>query len=483
MSIGCILNCEILVMEGNGMPNGMFSGINSGMLGLEMSPQQYQHLQPQQNPQNPQNPNLSQQHPHAHHTMVSFGQNEVDHHHTQNQQAVKQGYPYGAKPRTQQLTFSDDDEAGVGAEDSGGKRNASPWQRMKWTDGMVKLLIMMVFYIGDDQGVSEGNDVAGKKKGGGGGGALQKKGKWKSVSKAMMERGFFVSPQQCEDKFNDLNKRYKRVNDILGKGTSCRVVENQSLLDTMDHLSPKMKEEVRKLLNSKHLFFREMCAYHTSCNGGAQHSAEAGAESHVQQQQQRRTCLHSSDNSPNVHNLGRTETEGSKMMKGVSVEEEDDDEDDNDDEDEDNDEVEGGARGHEHESDLDVKITSHKRTRNEMYAPDSNSFQEFNNELKYVVQDGTKSLWEKRQWMRMRLMQLEEQRMHHQCQAFELEKQKMKWLKFKHKKERDMEAERLANERMRLQNERMVLILRQKELELLDSQQQNQSCNRSSMAG
>ncbi|KAK1400262.1 transcriptional regulator EFH1 [Heracleum sosnowskyi] len=449
---------------------GMFSGINSGMLGLEMSPQQQyqQHLQPQQNPQNP---NLSQQNSHTHHTMVSFGQNEVDHHHTQNQQNVKQGYPFNTKPRTQQLAFSDDDEPGVGAEDSGGQRNASPWQRMKWTDAMVKLLITMVFYIGDDQAGSEGNDV-GKKKGGGGsgGGALQKKGKWKSVSKAMMERGFFVSPQQCEDKFNDLNKRYKRVNDILGRGTSCKVVENQSLLDTMDHLSPKMKEEVRKLLNSKHLFFREMCAYHNSCNGGAQHSAEAGADSsHIQQQQQqRRACLHSSDNSPNVHNVGRTETEGSKMMKGVSVEEEDDDEDDNDDEDDDNDEVEGGARGHEHESDHDVRTSSHKRTRNEMYASDSTSFQEFSNELKFVVQDSTKSSWEKRQWMRIRLMQLEEQRMNHQCQAFDLEKQKMKWSKFRHKKERDMEAERLANERMRLQNERMVLMLRQKELELLD---------------
>lgn len=455
------------------MSSGMFSGINSGMLGLEMSPQQYQHLQPQQNPQNP---NLSQQHPHTHQTMVSFGQNEVDHHHTQTQQPVKQGYPFGSKPRTQQLTFSDDDEpGGVGAEDSGGKRNASPWQRMKWTDAMVKLLIAMVFYIGDDQGGSEGNDV-GKKKGGGGGGgaggALQKKGKWKSVSKAMMERGFFVSPQQCEDKFNDLNKRYKRVNDILGKGTSCKVVENQSLLDTMDHLSPKIKEEVRKLLNSKHLFFREMCAYHNSCNGGAQHSAEAGADSsHIQQQQQRRACLHSSDNSPNVHNIiGRTETEGSKMMKGVSVEEDDDE----DDEDDDNDEVEGGARGHDHDSDLDVK-TSHKRTRNEMHASDLTSLQEFSSELKFVVQDGTKSSWEKRQWMRIRLMQLEEKRMNQQCQAFELEKQKMKWSKFRHKKERDMEAERLANERMMLQNERMVLMLRQKELELLDFQQQNQS--------
>ncbi|KAJ0939879.1 hypothetical protein HanRHA438_Chr02g0066301 [Helianthus annuus] len=48
----------------------------------------------------------------------------------------------------------------------------------------------------------------------------------KSVSKVMAERGHFVSLQQCEDKFNDLNKWYKRLNEIFGRGTSCEVVEN-----------------------------------------------------------------------------------------------------------------------------------------------------------------------------------------------------------------------------------------------------------------
>nr|GMC51370.1 transcriptional regulator EFH1 isoform X2 [Ipomoea batatas] len=101
---------------------------------------------------------------------------------------------------------------------------------MKWTDNMVRLLIMVVYYIGDEVGSED---------------VLQKKGKWKSVSRAMMERGLYVSPQQCEDKFNDLNKRYKRVNDIIGKGTACKVVENQTLLETLD-LSPKMKEEAKR---------------------------------------------------------------------------------------------------------------------------------------------------------------------------------------------------------------------------------------------
>ncbi|MFS7912746.1 hypothetical protein Hanom_Chr02g00133491 [Helianthus anomalus] len=50
----------------------------------------------------------------------------------------------------------------------------------------------------------------------------------KSVLKVMAERGHFLSPQQCEDKFNDLNKWYRRLNEILGRGTSCEVVENPS---------------------------------------------------------------------------------------------------------------------------------------------------------------------------------------------------------------------------------------------------------------
>ncbi|KAL1819509.1 hypothetical protein ACET3Z_014378 [Daucus carota] len=423
-------------MEANGTGGGMFSGINSVMLGLQLAPQHHQ----------------------LHENIVSFGQPQVD------QQAKNQ-----QSSRTLHLTISDDDdddddEPGL---ESVGKSHVSPWQRMKWTDTMVKLLIMVVFYMVEDQAVSEGNDVAGKK-GVNGSGALQKKGKWKSVSKAMMERGFFVSPQQCEDKFNDLNKRFKRVNDILGKGTSCKVVEDQSLLQRMDHLSPEIKEEVRKLLNSKHLFFREMCAYHSGCGGSAQHSAEVVGES--SQIHRKKKCLHSSENSPNVPHLGRVETEDSKIIKIGSDEEDDDDEEEEDDED---DEVEDGARGHDKESD---PRTSHKRRRNEMYS--SPSVQEFNDEVNYIVQNETKSSGEKKQWMRIRLMHLEEQRIRYQREAYELEKKKMKWMKFSGRKDRYMEAEKLANEKMRLENEKMVLVIKQTEVDHLDFQQQSIACNR-----
>ncbi|KAK4339978.1 hypothetical protein RND71_041440 [Anisodus tanguticus] len=111
---------------------------------------------------------------------------------------------------------------------------------------MVKLLITAVSYLGDDA-LSNGVFV--------------KKGKWKAISGVMAERGHRVSPQQCEDKFNDLNKKFKRLNDVLGRGTACNVVENPVLLETMD-LSYNLKEEMSKLIGSKQLFYQEMCSYH-----------------------------------------------------------------------------------------------------------------------------------------------------------------------------------------------------------------------------
>ncbi|XP_021908803.1 KNR4/SMI1 homolog isoform X1 [Carica papaya] len=469
-------------MEPNGLPGGIFSGIGAGMLGLEMP------LHPQQNPQNPH-------HLQQHQQMVSYAPHDADHP-QQTQQSIKQGYPYGQKPKQASL-LSDEDDHGFNPDDStgDGKRKISPWQRMKWTDSMVRLLIMAVYYIGDEAG-SEAND---KKKDGA---LLQKKGKWKSVSRAMMEKGFYVSPQQCEDKFNDLNKRYKRVNDILGKGTACRVVENQSLLETMD-LSPKMKEEVRKLLNSKHLFFREMCAYHNSCghgaattvvggpsgaNGSSSVQNDASQVQHQQSQQQRQRCLHSSENA----HSSRSEADGSKMGRTGSEEDDDEEDDTEDDDDEEDDEEEGNSRGqnghrHEDHDNEDNKFSS-KRQRiiGPLSSPQSPLMQQLSSEVTSVIQDGTRNGWEKKQWLKMRLLQLEEQQVSYQCQAFELEKQRLKWVKFSSKKEREMERAKLENERRRLESDRMVLLVRQKELELLHvqhhhhhHQQQNSSNKRS----
>ncbi|XP_073052543.1 uncharacterized protein [Primulina eburnea] len=470
-------------MESNVMSGGMHPNRNPDILGLEMS--LHHHIPPSQNP-----PILPQQ---SQLPMMSYGHNEGDYH-PQAQNSLKQGYPFSVKSKSQTLTLSDDDEPGLVAENSAddGKKKTSPWQRMKWTDDMVRLLIVVVFYIGDEVG-SEGNDPVNKKKSGV---ILQKKGKWKSVSRALMERGFYVSPQQCEDKFNDLNKRYKRVTEILGKGTACQVVENQSLLDTMDHLSSKMKDEVKKLLNSKHLFFREMCAYHNSCGhggaaatvgGGVQYSpldvAAEPPQGQVQYQQQR--CFHSTESIPVMPNINRGENnDGYKSVKGV-----DDDYDDEDEEDEDDDEsdevIGGRSRCHDQAHDDDInemdERSSRKRGR-EWTFHSSTLIRQLESELINILQDGMRSPFEKRQWMRTKLMQLEAQSVDIQYQTLELEKQRLKWWKFSTKKEREMEREKLLNERMKLENDRMVLLIRRKEHDLLDHQRQipQQSSNKKS---
>ncbi|XP_076941002.1 uncharacterized protein LOC143610394 [Bidens hawaiensis] len=164
-----------------------------------------------------------------------------------------------AKGERGKCSLTDEDEP---SNDEARGKNVSPWHRVKWNDTMVRILITAVSYIGEDASMEYGSGSRRKISN------LQKKGKWKLVSKVMAERGHIVSPQQCEDKFNDLNKRYKRLNEILGRGTSCEVVENPSLLELMDHVSEKLKEEVRKILSSKHLYYEEMCSYH---NGNRLH--------------------------------------------------------------------------------------------------------------------------------------------------------------------------------------------------------------------
>ncbi|KAJ6287706.1 hypothetical protein OIU77_002445 [Salix suchowensis] len=102
---------------------------------------------------------------------------------------------------------SDEDEPSYTEEGADGHNDVSrgkkgtSWHRVKWTDKMVRLLITVVSYIGEDATSDCGGGIRRRFT------VLQKKGKWKSVSKVMAERGFHVSPQQCEDKFNDLNKR------------------------------------------------------------------------------------------------------------------------------------------------------------------------------------------------------------------------------------------------------------------------------------
>ncbi|WCJ36919.1 sequence-specific DNA binding transcription factors [Euphorbia peplus] len=335
--------------------------------------------------------------------------------------------------------MSEDDEPsytedGNGENSSGGKgKKGSPWQRMKWTDEVVRLLIAVVTCVGDD-GVVDGGEGAKRKSG-----ILQKKGKWKTVSKIMISKGCHVSPQQCEDKFNDLNKRYKRLNEILGRGTSCRVVENPALMDSMPQLSARAKDDVKKILSSKHLFYKEMCAYH---NG------------------QRIPDCHDIDLQGSLLPLERF----SKDINGSEEEEaeghDDSDEDDESNKEEDNHANEDGER---------MSQYADRNKRNEGDArcwSQSGGYDRFEVEMARIFQDPTVPLFEKKEWIKKQKLQLLEQKVGIQAEAFELEKQRFKWLRYCDKKDREFERLRLENERMRLENEQSILQMRQKQLEM-----------------
>lgn len=358
-------------------------------------------------------------------------------------------------------SVSDDDEPSFTEEGGDGHNEAnkstkgSPWQRVKWTDKMVKLLITAVSYIGDDSTMDSGS----RRKFA----ALQKKGKWKSVSKVMAERSYHVSPQQCEDKFNDLNKRYKKLNDMLGRGTSCQVVENPALLDSIGYLNDKEKDDVRKIMSSKHLFYEEMCSYH---NGNRLHLPHDFALQRSLQLALRNRDDHDNDDS-RKHQI------------------EDLDDEDHDGEGDDHDEYEeqhfshgdcrgvhygGGGLGggplkkirqsdsHE-DGDHPNRVNSsecNKVSLAQMPFPQADVNQG-------GAESGRAALMQK-QWIESRTLQLEEQKLQIQVELLELEKQRFRWQRFSKKRDQELERMRMENERMKLENDRMGLELKQREL-------------------
>ncbi|XP_057759439.1 uncharacterized protein LOC130979911 [Arachis stenosperma] len=333
------------------------------------------------------------------------------------------------------------EDGGEGHHEAGRTKKGSPWQRIKWTDKMVKLMITAVSYIGEDSS----SDGAGRRKFM----VLQKKGKWKTISKAMAERGYHVSPQQCEDKFNDLNKRYKRLNEMLGRGTSCQVVENPALLDVIDYLSEKEKDDVRKILNSKQLFYEEMCSYHNNNRLHLPHD--------IALQRSLQLALRSRD---------------------------DHDEDDQDMETDDHDEFEENHASHGDCRGIHGALVGPMKKLKQGQGQgqeDSSAFgnslncQEYNKSLhthgqmvqsdvNQALPENLRAAWLQKQWVESRAIQLEEQKLQIQIEMLEVEKQRFKWQKFSKKKDRELEKLKLENERMKLENERLALELKRKEL-------------------
>jgi len=372
-------------------------------------------------------------------------------------------FPKGGGERGK-ISTSDEDEPSFTEDladshnDANRGKKGMPWQRVKWTDKMVRLLITAVSYIGEDTAAEYGNGSRRKYS------HLQKKGKWKSVSKVMAERGHCVSPQQCEDKFNDLNKRYKRLNEILGRGTSCQVVERPELLDMMDHLSEKEKEEVRKILSSKQLFYEEMCSYHNANRLHLPHDPEL--------QRSLRLALRSRDDHEN--------NDGKRHPHDDVDEDDQDAEMDDRDEFEDNHALHGDRRAmvlygvdgstkrmkqshSQGNEDIGLGSSFISLDCNKSFSSPSQNVQ---GDVNPVLPEGGKGSLLPEQWMKHRSLQLEEQKIQIQVQMLELEKERFKWQRFCKKRDRELEMTRMENERMRLENERMTLELKRKAMAL-----------------
>ncbi|KAK7270430.1 hypothetical protein RIF29_23560 [Crotalaria pallida] len=331
-----------------------------------------------------------------------------------------------------------------GHHESGRGKKGSPWQRVKWNDKMVKLLITAVSYIGED-GTSDASGSGRRKFV-----VLQKKGKWKSISKVMAERGYHVSPQQCEDKFNDLNKRYKKLNDIIGRGTSCQVVENPALLDLLDYLSEKEKDDVRKILSSKHLFYEEMCSYH---NSNRLHLPHDPALQRSLQLALRNRDDHDNEDIRRPHHNDHDEDEQ-------------DVENDDHDDFEDNYASHGDCRGIHGPfgGPLKKKLKQCQGHEDATTFANTLNSQMVQSDVNQGLPESMRAAWLQKEWFESRSLQLEEQKMQIQVEMLELEKQRFKWQKFSKKKDRELEKLSLQNEQMKLENERIALELKRKEM-------------------
>jgi Myb/SANT-like DNA-binding domain len=428
-------------MEGN-MPSGnMMQGAGSyGVLDMQASmqiPHHHQHHHLQQSNSNP-SPNFS--HPGLStagfvHQLAQIPESSDQH----------SGIPFmdygktGSAMDHSKTAVSDEDEAaghtdegtGLGTEKGGKKGAGTPWQRMKWTDAMVKLLITAVSYTGEDTSDCSGGTRRKFT-------VLQKKGKWKAISKVMGERGCYVSPQQCEDKFNDLNKRYKRLTDILGRGTSCKVVENPILLEQMDHLTDKIKDDVRKILSSKHLFYEEMCSYH---NGNR---INLPADPALQ-----KALLLALRNREEMDlTKGGFSGEGYEEEQEQNINSEDDD-----------------------LEETELHAYSHKRMREDNACCGNSSYVNSGSrggrlDINQALFEGGTNCGNMGCGGIGEQLELEKKKLQLQAQSLELERQRFKWERFSKKKERELQRMKMQNERARLENERMALELKHRELDL-----------------
>ncbi|KAM7478928.1 hypothetical protein LguiA_027141 [Lonicera macranthoides] len=297
-----------------------------------------------------------------------------------------------------------------------------PWKRVKWTDDMVKLLVTAASYVGDDISSdlcgSEKSDFL----------VIARKGKWRAISKVLVERGCKVSPQQCEDKFNDLNKKYRRLVDILGRGTSCEVVENPELLELMN-LCDNLKEEVRKLLSTKQLFYREMCSYHNKNrlflphDEGLRQSLRSVMKG--KRQYKPKEPYEEDGDSKSEDDKGNF---GKLVDAGVSLKRKKQEE-------------EGGVGGF-------GNVLLDDRVDKDPVSAEGAGGEERLQEC----------------WMRASSLRLEKKKLWIQVQMLELKKEQSKWLRICQQADEVLDKMRMENERLKCENERLSYVLKRREI-------------------
>ncbi|KAH7430516.1 hypothetical protein KP509_08G002300 [Ceratopteris richardii] len=320
-------------------------------------------------------------------------------------------------------------------------KQASPWHRIKWTDEMIKLLINIVSFVGDD-GNNDNLDINKRS-------ILQKKGKWRSVSNVMNEKGWFVSPQQCEDKFNDLNKRYKRLTDILGRDMALQVVDNMRLLDSMTNLSAKRKDDVRKILSSKHSFYKEMHSYHSGFKSPM--VADLRIQS-VKVHEEGDAVVGAAARSEHAsENLGSLNAEN---REGCTPE---------------NPQTDNSTDC----TDPDRRTSFLCQTERSIEFSDSKHGILCPNDCKVAAASdipsavlNEHSTAQDVTTLQCRLMHLEEMKVNLQAQALELERQYHKWQKINSKRDSELQKLKEENKRMKLENSQLEYQLKQKELEV-----------------
>jgi hypothetical protein len=245
---------------------------------------------------------------------------------------------------------------------------------------------------------------------------------------------------------------------MLGRGTSCQVVENPALLDVIDYLTEKDKDDVRKILSSKHLFYEEMCSYH---NGNRLHLPHDPAL-----QRSLQLALRSRDDHDN-DDVRRNQLDDL---------DEDDQEIETDDHDEfgENHASHGDSRGIHGVLGGSAKRPRPGQGHEDVYfgnsSQDPNKGSSYSHpqiaqvDMNQVSPESSRASWLQKQWMESRTLELEEQNLKIQQEMLELEKQRFKWQRFSKKRDRELEKLRMENERMKLENERMTLELKRKEM-------------------